>query len=376
MLSGGPSASSDRACTTTRTADPGDAWRGRRRRSRASFSTTPVDPPRTAAGRSADGHDRAQGPHDPRQHRSVQRSAGISVVNNDHGHPRRRRRHGQLPGWAARRIGARGHRAGGHRAREHFACNYAPGLCSTEMEGCRVDVECALQLLRYRKRTRRREGRAGLRLGRAAIRAVLPPTSTSVSAVSTRATTPYAECEPHASAPTGINVSSPSRPPPSRWPATSGSTATRRRSIRSIQTSATCAVASLDVRVAPGTTPLDLGTPTGPRHGPNPVVQRFATAPRAPVSSCASTGGAFNAIDGAACHRRGCRSIHATPEIPRSSDGTRATSEQGNHVTVTMDGVAYRGRPSVTPTMLVFAMRSNAAAAILTVASGNDVRCR
>ena len=258
-----------------------------------------------------------------------------------------------------------------------FACNYAPGLCSTEMEGCRVDGECALQLCDPGSGSAAAKG-GGVALAACADPGCLSPdVDFGPGGLDSGHNAFTLNANPGASAPAGINVSSAIT--------TAADVPMAGNQWEHCDTPALdpinpnkcnmAQVASLDVRVAPGTTPLDLGTPTGPRHGPNPVVTAISP-PRPRAGELVRVyGGAFNAIDGAACHPAGLPVDPCDAGNPAIVARNAGNIGQGNHVTVTMDGVAYPADVhQVTPTMLVFAMPVDChAAAILTVARGNDI---
>jgi hypothetical protein len=134
-------------------------------------------------------------------------------------------------------------------------------------------------------------------------------------------------------------------------------------------------VAQYDIALDPGATAPNLGTPIGPRHGPDPMVSEISPARPRAGELVRVYGGTFNAIDGAACHPQGL------PDDPCSAENSSVVSinassaSQGNHVTVTIDGRAFDAPVhQVTPTMLVFEMPVDCyGPATLTVARGNDV---
>jgi hypothetical protein len=134
-------------------------------------------------------------------------------------------------------------------------------------------------------------------------------------------------------------------------------------------------VATKDIALEPGATAPNLGTPIGPRHGPDPVVSEISPARPRAGELVRVYGGAFNAIDGAACQPPGL------PDDPCSAENSSVVAlnagsvSQGNHVTVTIDGRAFNAPVhQVTPTMLVFEMPVDCyGPATLTVARGNDI---
>ena len=258
-----------------------------------------------------------------------------------------------------------------------FACNYAAGLCASETKPCRVDDECALGACDPASGPTAVKG-GGVALAECGDPGCLAPdVDLGLGGLATGRNAFTLNANPGASAPSGINVSSAivaaSDVPVAgnQWEHCDTPEVDPVNPNKCNMTQ----VASLDVRVAAGTTALDLGTPTGPRHGPNPVVTGI-TPPRPRAGELVRVyGGLFNAIDGAACHPAGLPADRCDARNPAIVTRNAASVAQGNHVTVTMDGVAYAAEVhQVTPSMLVFAMPVDCQTpATLTVARGNDV---
>jgi hypothetical protein len=131
---------------------------------------------------------------------------------------------------------------------------------------------------------------------------------------------------------------------------------------------ARCDVPAVQARdLRPPTIAADIGTPTGPRGGPPPVITRIVpTRPRAGDfvrvynGSLEGVGGTFNAIDGAACTRPGGTTDlpidRCSPENPRVAEQNRALGA-GDRVTITLGGESFDADVhAVTPTMLIFRM--------------------
>src|SRR5262249_29238074 len=146
----------------------------------------------------------------------------------------------------------------------------------------------------------------------------------------------------------------------------------------------------------PGPAGADVGetSPTGPGGGPPPAIARVVPArPRAGDfvrvynGSLNGNGGAFNAIDGAACTAStpsfgdpdrpgepvGLPGDPCSPASPEIVDQNHAIG-RGNRVTVTLGGMAIDADVhAVTPTMLVFQMPIDCfAAGTIMVTRGND----
>jgi hypothetical protein len=150
-------------------------------------------------------------------------------------------------------------------------------------------------------------------------------------------------------------------------------------------TEATCNVAAVQARdLRPPTAAADIGTPTGPRGGPPPAIQRVVPArPRAGDfvrvynGSLVSVGGTFNAIDGAACTGNGPTAD--VPDDPCSPENLQVVAQNntlavGNRVTISIGGEQLSPEVhAVTPTMLIFRMPVDCyAPARLVVQRGND----
>jgi hypothetical protein len=134
-------------------------------------------------------------------------------------------------------------------------------------------------------------------------------------------------------------------------------------------------VAQLDIQLDPGATAPNLGTPIGPRHGPDPVVSEISPARPRAGELVRAYGGTFNAIDGAACHPQGLPDDPCSAENPSVVTINASSPSQGNSVTIAIDGRSFNAPVhQVTPTMLVFEMPVDCyGPATLTVARGNDV---
>jgi hypothetical protein len=88
-------------------------------------------------------------------------------------------------------------------------------------------------------------------------------------------------------------------------------------------------VMSLDVALDPGATAPDLGTPTGPRHGPAPTVTEVSPGRPRAGELVRLYGGPFNAIDGAACHPSGLPDDHCDAQNPSVATFERRQRRSG-----------------------------------------------
>jgi hypothetical protein len=133
-------------------------------------------------------------------------------------------------------------------------------------------------------------------------------------------------------------------------------------------------VAALDVRVGNGATTVALGSPSGPRHGPNPVLSSISPARPRAGEVVRVYGGTFNAIDDAACEPAGLPGDACAAENPAVVAANANDVAHGNTVAVTIGGVEFAADVhQVTPTMLMFTMPVDCfAPAVLTVSRGSD----
>src|SRR5262249_15325182 len=100
-------------------------------------------------------------------------------------------------------------------------------------------------------------------------------------------------------------------------------------------------VAALDVRVGNGATSVALGSPSGPRHGPDPVLS-FTSPARPRAGELGRVyGGTFNAIDDAACVPAGLPADACTAENPAVVDANANDTVHGNTVSVTIGGAVF-----------------------------------
>jgi hypothetical protein len=259
-----------------------------------------------------------------------------------------------------------------------FACNYAPGICTGGgMQGCRSNGDCAPQTCSPVSGAGAIKGVGATLAACADAGCVSPVVDLGAGGLDSGRNAFTLNPNPDATSPTGINVNS-AITSASAIPAAGNEwehcdvpesdPADPKKCYMS-------QVSSFDVRVAAGTTALALGTPTGPRHGPNPVVTAISPARPAAGELVRVYGGQFNAIDGAACQPPGvpadpCSVANAAVVSANAPDVAR-----GNHVTVTIGGAAHAADVhQVTPTMLVFEMPVDCdAPGALTVARGSDV---
>ncbi len=145
------------------------------------------------------------------------------------------------------------------------------------------------------------------------------------------------------------------------------------------------AVQALDIQPARQPLAADIGTPTGARAGPAPVITRIVPArPRAGEfvrvynGSLDGIGGTFNAIDGTVCSAPGAAPVGlpgdpCSPENPEIAAQNR-TAAAGNRVAIAIgDQQVSADVHAVTPTMLVFRMPVDCfAPATLVVSRGID----
>jgi hypothetical protein len=134
-------------------------------------------------------------------------------------------------------------------------------------------------------------------------------------------------------------------------------------------------VVTNDIRVAAGTTPLDLGTLGLPSAGPAPIITSISPARPRGGELVRVYGGPFNAIDVAGCSPVGLPADPCSAENPTVAATNAADAERGNHVRVALNGVSYDAPVhQVTPSMLMFKMPADCdAAGTVTVARGADV---
>ena len=251
-----------------------------------------------------------------------------------------------------------------------FACNYTSGLCMNGSgQVCRVAGECEFNVCTAGS------GAAtgvGVALDQPCVGCTLPAVDLGMMGDAGRNAFTL-NGNPNATPPGGVNLSSavPTTVPArgNQWEHCDPADASDPNHCNMTE------VPLLDVRTSNGAT-FDLGTPVGPRHGPVPVVGSISPARPRAGDLVRVYGGVFDAIDGMACHPSG--ELPADPcdaGNPDTVAKNAGNASQGNHVTVTMDGVDYDAEVhQVTPTMLVFAMPVDCtSAATLVVARGNDV---
>jgi hypothetical protein len=254
-----------------------------------------------------------------------------------------------------------------------FTCNYAPGLCLSEARPCREDAECMLGLCTLGSGAAAGVGVA-LNVPCTDPGCLVPAVDLGVGGEDVGRNAFTLNANPNATTPAGVNVSS-ALPAGTIVPARGNQWEHCDQPVDPDQPNK-CnmdAVASFDVVDPDGT--LDLGTPTGPRHGPDPVVTAISPSRPRAGDLVRVYGGAFNAIDGAACHPDGLPADPCSAENPAVAARNAGDVSQGNHVTVTLHGVDHDAPVhQVTPSMLVFEMPVDCdAAGTLTVARGNDV---
>jgi hypothetical protein len=252
-----------------------------------------------------------------------------------------------------------------------FACNYASGVCLSQSQACRIDADCDLQVCNQNSGA---VTGVGLALDLPCVGCEVPVVDLGVGGLDSGHNAFTLNANPLAGAPGGVNVMSEL---PTAVPAAGNQWEHCDEPEVDPVNANKCYVAQvamLDVRPSDGT-PLVLGTPTGPRHGPAPSVTEISPARPRAGELVRVYGGNFNAIDGAACHEPGVPEDRCSIENLALADANAADVSQGNHVTVTLDGTDYPAEVhQVTPAMLVFAMPVDCwAPATLTVARGNDV---
>ncbi len=149
------------------------------------------------------------------------------------------------------------------------------------------------------------------------------------------------------------------------------------------------AVAAFDLRPVVDPPAVTIGTPTGPRGGPAPVIARVSRSRprkgelvRVYNGSLDGTGGTFNAIDGAACTATGLNDglPAGIPDDICSADSPNVVSQnrvltRGNRVLLDIGGETFDADiHGVTPTMLAFRMPVDCCASgTMTVARGQVV---
>jgi hypothetical protein len=253
-----------------------------------------------------------------------------------------------------------------------FACNYAQGICLSQSQACRLNEDCDLQVCNQNSGT---VTGVGLALDLPCAGCELPVVDLGIGGLDSGHNAFTANANPLSNPPGGVNLMS-ELATASAIPAAGNQwehcdppdpLAPNKCNVAE--------VASSDIRLGAGATPLFLGTPTGPRHGPAPAVTAISPSRPRAGELVRVYGGNFNAIDGAACHEPGVPADRCSIENVALADQNAADISQGNHVTVTIDGVDYPAAVhQVTPAMLVFAMPVDCwAPGTLTVARGNDV---
>jgi hypothetical protein len=257
-----------------------------------------------------------------------------------------------------------------------FVCNYTTGLCQDDMtQPCRVDADCGTQCVADTGSPLAVDG-VGAALDTCKPGCETPSVDLGLGGSDVGRNAFALNANPDADIPGGINLST-TLVLSSQVPAAGNQWEHCDVPMSDPVNPKKCnvtQVAALDVRVGNGATSVSLGSPSGPRHGPNPVLSSIAPARPRVGDLVRVYGGTFNAIDDAACAPAGLPADACSAENPAIVAANANDVAHGNTVTVTMGGVAFPADVhQVTPNMLVFAMPVDCfAPATLAVSRGSD----